>query len=55
MKNERSVTIKITRHELIDLLLLCAAQTNNAKKWDDLHKKLYEQLKIFETKHFEEN
>ena len=55
MKNERTVTVKISRQELIDLLLLCAVHTDDAKKWDDLHKKLYEQLKTFDTKHFGEN
>ena len=57
MRNERTVTVKLTRGELIDLTLLCncAAQAKDAKKWDELHKKLYEQLKAFDEKHFNEN
>ena len=57
MRNERTVTVKLTRKELIDLALLCAcaAQAKDAKKWNELHEKLYKQLKTFDEKHFNEN
>lgn len=56
MRNERTVTVKLTRGELIDLTLLCGAvQAKDAKKWDELHEKLYKQLKAFDEKHFNEN
>lgn len=57
MRNERTVTVKLTRGELIDLTLLCncAVQTRDAKKWLELHEKLYKQLKAFDEKHFNEN
>ena len=40
--NQRTVTIKLTRKELTDILLLCTYQ--NFPKWRELHEKLYDQL-----------
>ena len=39
--NQRTVTIKVTRAELIDLMLLCAVIDDG--KWLKLHDKLREQ------------
>lgn len=33
MPNQKPVTIKLTRHELIDLMLLCAAHYDDGGKW----------------------
>lgn len=44
MVNDKTVTVKITRDELIDLLLLCAVHMDDANKWEALHTKLYDQL-----------
>ncbi len=42
--NDNTVTVKITRDELIDLLLLCSAHIDDGKKCELLHDKLYNQL-----------
>lgn len=51
--NEKTVTIKITRIELCDLLLACTALDNvtdeNTKKWAKLHDKLEEILEDFDS------
>lgn len=49
--NERAVSIKITRKELIDLMLLCTAHYSDGQKWNDLHEKLKEQLEQFDNKY----
>ena len=51
--NGRTVTVKIKRIELCDLLLACTAlsdATENTKKWDDLHEKLKKILDDFDAK-----
>lgn len=53
MPNERTVNIKLTRHELIDLMLLCAVHMEDAEKWRFLNQKLYDQLKIYDEKHLD--
>ena len=50
--NDKTVGLKLTRGELIDLMLLCDA--HDGQKWIDLHEKLSEQLKIFDNKHLNE-
>lgn len=55
MKNNRTVNVKITRSELIDLMLLCAAHSDDGKKWGELHEKLYNALKIHDEKYIDEN
>lgn len=54
MNNERNLSVKLTRHELIDLLLLCSHHEPDAEKWGKLHNKLYNQLKSYDEKHFDE-
>lgn len=52
--NSRTVTVKITRRELIDLLIACNAVAYHAdpapNKWHKLHDKLREQLALFDLK-----
>lgn len=52
--NSRTVTVKITRRELVDLLIACTACSENANdpanKWNKLHDKLREQLALFDLK-----
>ena len=56
--NQSTISVKITRSELIDLLLATTeieyAQDQRPNKWSALHKKLYEQLKTYDSKHMEE-
>lgn len=49
-RNQKTVTVKITRHELCDLCLACTvlAQDENREKWAALHDKLREILKEFD-------
>lgn len=50
--NQRTVTIKLKRCYVVDLLLLCAAQdTKLGSKWAYLHDLLKEQLDAFDEKH----
>ena len=56
--NQKTVTVKITRGELIDLLIACWAASDYSQeprpnKWNRLHDKLDEQLKQYDTKHKE--
>ena len=47
MINDKTYTVKITRHELCDLLLATTAASENsggAKKWSELHETLKAQL-----------
>ena len=50
--NQRTVTIKLTREELTDILLLCAYQ--NYPKWRELHEKLANQLAKADAKFIKE-
>lgn len=54
MNNEKNLSVKLTRHELIDLLLLCSFHEKDAEKWGKLHNKLYNQLKSYDEKHLDE-
>ena len=55
--NEKTVTLKLKRIEVCDLLLACSliADDSNAKKWNALHDKLKEILDDFDEKHPIEN
>jgi len=53
MNNERKLSVKLTRNELIDLLLLCGYHDKDAEKWGKLHNKLYNQLKSYDEKHLD--
>lgn len=46
--NERTVTLKLRRIEVCDLLLICAYYSQTADKWKILHDKLREQLDKFD-------
>lgn len=52
MLNEMTVTMKLKRIEVCDLLLACTAAKQRAgdggKKWEDLHDKLREILEAFD-------
>lgn len=52
--NEKTVTVKIKRIELCDLLLACTALDNatdeETKKWAKLHDRLKEILDDFDSK-----
>lgn len=52
MDNLKTVTVKVTRHELIDLCLACSviAAETEAGKWTALYSKLEEQLRDFDEK-----
>lgn len=55
MLNEKTVTLKMRRIDLCDLMLAVSAVSNSsdAKKWDDLHELLKRQLEAFDAKHIE--
>ena len=50
--NERTMTVKLSRIEVCDLLLACSAaeEGTDAKKWSALHDKLLNQLEAFDSK-----
>ena len=50
--NQRTMTVKLERIDVCDLLLACTAleQETGAKKWDDLHNKLKATLEAFDEK-----
>ena len=52
MYNQRTMTVKLSRIEVCDLLLACTAceAETEAKKWGDLHEKLLKQLEAFDEK-----
>ena len=54
MKNEKTVNVKISRGELIDLMILCAVHMDDAEKWGKLNQKLHEQLKAYDAKHLDD-
>lgn len=51
--NQRTMTVKLERIDVCDLLLACTAleQQTDAKKWGELHEKLLKQLDAFDEKH----
>lgn len=53
-KNDMTVTLKLKRIEVCDLLLACTCVSDAApgsKKWDELHDKLEKILDDFDAKH----
>ncbi len=44
MTNEKNVSVKMTRGELVDLIILCAAHFEDGEKWIELHDKLIKNL-----------
>lgn len=54
--NQRTVTVKITRSELISLMLACTSlsQGENRERWKELHAKLKVILDDFDEKNSEE-
>lgn len=50
--NQRTITLKLQRIDVCDLLLACTAiaQETDAKKWSDLHDKLAAILDDFDAK-----
>ena len=56
MLNNRTVTLKLKRRELVDLMCACTSmefsvEEGHGKKWGALHDRLSEILKDFDTKH----
>ena len=51
--NQKTVTMKLSRIELCDLLIACntCADVSNADKWSKLHDKLKAILDEFDEKH----
>ena len=56
LHNEKTVTLKLKRIEVCDLLLATGliANETDATKWDLLHSKLKEILDDFDKKNFED-
>lgn len=52
--NEKTVTLKLKRIDVCDLLLACTliSAESNATKWDKLHDKLKQILVDFDEKNF---
>lgn len=51
--NNKIVTVKITRGELVDLMIACTVIGNaqdTGEKWKRLHDKLHEQLGVYDLK-----
>ena len=58
MYNDKDVTLTLKRIEICDLLLACTNAyyhaSNKAKKWDELHEKLFAILNDFDENHRKE-
>ena len=54
--NQKTVTLKLKRIEVCDLLLACTLIGNecDGEKWETLHDKLSDILADFDDKHIEE-
>lgn len=50
--NQRTVTLKLTHIEVIDLMIACTAvsEASDAEKWTELHDKLAEYVKAIDEK-----
>lgn len=50
--NQRTITLKLTRIEVIDLMIACtaASEGSDAEKWNELHDKLEEYVKTLDEK-----
>ena len=49
--NAKTVTVKVTRSDLCDMLIACLALHDEGDKWGKLHEKLADQLVQFDEKH----
>ena len=54
MPNQRTVTVKLTRHEVLDLMMMCAAHGDDVEKWGKLYDKLREQPENWDKKNLDE-
>lgn len=48
--NGRTVIIKLTRREVVDLLLACDAMSAESDKWNAIGDKIRKQLNVFDLK-----
>ena len=50
LRNHRTMTLKLSRHEVCDLLIALAAakDASNAKRWEELHDKIRSMLADFD-------
>lgn len=50
--NQRTITLKLTRIEVIDLMIACTAvsEASDAEKWNMLHDKLKEYVDALDEK-----
>ena len=50
LRNHRTITLKLSRHEVCDLLIALAAakDASNAKRWEELHDKIRSMLADFD-------
>lgn len=50
--NQRTITLKLTRIEVIDLMIACTAvsEASDADKWNTLHDKLAEYVAALDEK-----
>lgn len=50
--NQRTITLKLTRIEVIDLMIACIAvsEASDAEKWNKLHDKLEEYVNALDEK-----
>ena len=53
MPNNRTMTIKMTRGEVIDILMACGVMAEHSEKFVNIHNKIYEQLYTFDEKLYE--
>lgn len=50
MTNQRTMTLKLRRIDVCDLMLACTALSDRAEKWTRLHEVLKAQLDAFDEK-----
>ena len=50
LRNHRTMTLKLSRHEVCDLLIALAAakDASNAKRWEELHDRIRSMLADFD-------
>ena len=50
LRNHRAMTLKLSRHEVCDLLIALAAvkDASNAKRWEELHDRIRSMLADFD-------
>ncbi len=57
LRNHRTMTMKLSRHEVCDLLIALAAakDASNAKRWEELHDRIRSMLADFDKEIDKEN